>query len=162
MSMPNRTRLGWLGAIGLALVGTGTLGLLNWDTVSKNLVAALDTQAAKTQATLFRWGELMSIGSELKARYGVEPDVTYDTSTSARTLGIRFSDDQSPEHGKTEGHAREIAAFAVASTAKFEEIDAVRVLFERPSRKQYTFARNDLMRSQPQARPAMRGPTSPP
>ena len=163
MSMPNRTILGCVGVISLALVGTGTLVFLNWDTVSKNLTKALDTQAESTQATLFRWGELMSIGAELKVRYGAEPDVTYDTSTSDRTLNICFRNYQLPEQGTPEGHAREIAAFAIGRTTKFEQIDAVRVLFQNPSRKggveatdgsgSYTFARDDLMPSQPKARP---------
>ena len=36
--MPNRAIWGWLGAFGLALVGTGTLVVLKWDTVSKNVI----------------------------------------------------------------------------------------------------------------------------
>ena len=154
MSRPHRTLWAWLGVISLALVGTGTLAFLNWDTVSKNLIATLDTQAERTQATLFRWGELMSISAELKTQYGAEPDVTYDTSTSTRTLNICFRNYQLPEQVTTEGHAREIAAFAVGKTTKFEEIDAVTVLFQNPPRNSsYPFALNDLMRSQPQARP---------
>ena len=163
MSMPNRTILGCLGVISLALVGTGTLVVLNWDTVSKNLTTALDTQAERTQATLFRWGELMSIGAELKVQYGAEPDVTYDTSTRDRTLNIRFSNYQLPEQVTIEGHAREIAAFAIGKTTKFQQVDAVTVLFQNPSRKggveatdgsrSCTFALGDLIPSQPQATP---------
>jgi hypothetical protein len=154
MSMPNRTILGCLGVISLALVGTGTLVFLKRDSVSKNLIKAWDTQAERTQATLFRWGELMSISAELKVQYGAEPDVTYDTSTSDRTLDICFTNYQLPEQVTTEGHAREIASFAIGKTTKFEQIDAVRVLFQNPSGKDsYTFALDDLMPSQPQARP---------
>jgi len=163
MSMPNRTIFGCFSVISLALVGTGTLVFLNWDTVSKNLTEAWDTQGERTQATLFRWGELMSISAELKVRYGAEPDVTYDTSTSDRTLGICFRNYQLPEQVTTEGHAREIAAFAIGKTAKFDQIDAVTVLFQDPPRKggveatdesrSFTFALNDLMPSQPKARP---------
>lgn len=152
MSMRNRTILGGLGVLGLALVGTGALVFLNWDTVSRNLTKALDTQSERAQATLFRWGELMSIGAELKARYGAEPDVTYDTSTSERTLGIRFGKYQLPEQVTTDGHAREIAVFALGKTTKFEQIDAVRVEFQNPSGA-YTFALDDLMPRRPKARP---------
>jgi hypothetical protein len=163
MSMQNRTILGCLGVISLALVGTGTLVFLKRDTVVKNLIEAWDTQAERTQATLFRWGELMSISAELKVQYGAEPDVTYETSTSDRTLNICFTNYQLPEQVTTEGHAREIAAFAIGKTTKFEQIDAVKVVFQHPSRKggvegtdgtgSYTFALDDLMPSQPQATP---------
>ena len=151
MSMPNRTIFGWLGVIGLALVGTGALVLLNFDTVSKNLTEASE----KTQSALFRWGELMSIGAELKRQYGAEPDVTYDTSTSVRTLNNSFSNYQLPEQVTTEGHAREKAAFAIGKTTKFKQIDEVRVLFRvegTDGSGPYTFAVDDLMPSQPQAR----------
>ena len=154
MSMPNRTIFRRLGVISLALVGTGALFVLNFDTVSKNLTEALDTSAERTQSTLFRWGELMSISAALKRQYGAEPDVTYDTSTSVRTLNICFSNYPLPEQVTTEGHARELAVFAVGATTKFEQIDAVRVLFQNPSDGSgpYTFALDDLMPSQPQAR----------
>ena len=160
--MMNRAMV-WLGVVGLGLVGTGTLVFLTRDTVSKNLIRAWDTQAEKTQATLFRWGELMSISAELKDRYGAKPDLTYDTSTSARTLSICFSNYQLPEQATTEGHAREIAAFAIGSTTKSKQIDAVRVLFQDSPGKPgveatdglgtYTFSRDDLMPNGPQARP---------
>jgi hypothetical protein len=166
MSMPNRAIWGWLGAFSLALVGTGTLVVLKWDTVSKNVIEAYDSRAKKTEATLFRWGELMSISAELKARYGVEPDVTYDTSTSDRTLAICFTNYRLPDQVTTESHAREVASFAIGQTTKFKHIDAVRVLFQNPSRKggvevtdgsgPYTFALDDLMPTQPQARPVDR------
>jgi hypothetical protein len=152
MSIANRTILGCLAVISLALVGTGTLVFLKWDTVSKNLIEAWDTQAERTEATLFRWGELMSISAELKDQFGAESDVTYDTSTSDRTLDIRLSNYRLPEQVTVEGHAREIAAFAIGKTTKFKQIDAVRVLFQNPGMKEggsYTFALDDLMPSQP-------------
>ena len=148
MSILNRTILGGLGVISLALVGTGTLVFLNWD-----------TPAERIQATLFRWGELMSISAELKVHFGAAPDVTYDTSTSDRTLNIRFGNYQLPGQVTTEGHAREIAAFAIGKTTKSKQIDVVKVLFQDPSGKEgveatdgsrsYTFALDDLMPSQP-------------
>jgi hypothetical protein len=162
MSLVNRRFLGCLGAIGLVLLGAGALVFLNRDTIFKNLTEAWDSSARKTETTLFRWGELMSMSAELKRRYGVEPDVTYDTSTSDRTLEIRFSNSQVPDHVTTEGYAREIAAFAIGTTKKFEQIDAVRVLFQNPPREgavaatdgsgSFTFAVNDLKPSQPRAR----------
>jgi hypothetical protein len=127
------------------------------DTVFKDVIAAWDTQAEKTQATLFRWGEVLSIRAELKDRYGAEPDVTYETSTSDRTLAIRFTNYQVPDQVTTEAHAREVAAFAIGKTKKVKEIDAVKVLFQTPSMKKgvegtdgsgpYTFALDDLMPS---------------
>jgi hypothetical protein len=155
MSLSNRTIFACLGGIGLALVATSALVFSNWDTISKNLTEALDNSSEKTQATLFRWGELMSIGAELKRQYGAEPDVTYDTSTSDRTLSICFSNYHLPEQVTAEGHAREIAAFAIGKTTKFGQIDVVRVLFQNPSRQggveatagsgSFTFALHDLM-----------------
>jgi len=163
MSMRKRTILGSLGVISLALGATGALAFLNWDTISKTLIEAWDTQAERTQVTLFRWGELMSIGAELKDHFGAAPDVTYDTSTSDRTLDIRFSNLQLPEQVTAESHAREIAAFAIGKTTKFKQIDAVRVCFQDTSGKEgieatvrsesYTFALDDVMPRQPQARP---------
>jgi hypothetical protein len=163
MRMSNRTLLLCLGVISLALVAMGTLVFLKRDTVFKSLFDAWDTQAEKTQATLFRWGEVMSIRAELKDRYGAEPDVTYDTSTSDRTLAICFTNYQLPDQVTPEGHAREVAAFAIGKTTKSKEIDAVTVLFQPPSMKEgvertngsssYTFALDDLMPSQSQARP---------
>ena len=163
MSMPNRATLGWLGVVGVALVGAGTLVVLKWDTVSKNVIEAYDTQAEKTEAALFRWGELMSISAELKDRYGAEPDVTYDTSSSDRTLAICFTNYQLPEQVTTEAHARDVAAFAIGKTTKLKQLDAVRVQFRNASRKEgvegtdgsgsYTFALDELTPSQPQARP---------
>jgi len=158
MSMTKKAILGCLGVISLVLVGMGSLVVLNWDTVSKNLDEALKSQTERTQATLFRLGELMSISAELKTRYGVEPDVTYDTSTDDRILGISFSNYQLPGNVTAKGHAHEIAAFAIGKTTKFEQIDAVKVLFQTSSTKgvvkttsgseSYSFALDDLMPSQ--------------
>ena len=151
MSFPNRTILGFLGVVGLALVGTGTLVVLNWDTVSKDLAETWSTQAERTEATLFRWGELMSISAELKDRYGAEPDLTYDTSTGVRTLDIRLSNYRLPEQVTTQDHAREIAAFAIAQTTKSKQIDAVTVRFQNPpdGSRSYTFALAALTQTQP-------------
>ena len=159
MSMTNRAVLGCLGVIALVLVGIGTLVVLNWDAVSENLDETLNTQAARTQATLFRLGELMSISAELKAQYGSEPDVTYDTGTGDRILGISFSNYQLPEKVTSKGHAREIAAFAIGKTTKFEQIDAVKVLFRETTNgsESYSFALDDLMSNQPQAKPVEPG-----
>jgi hypothetical protein len=162
MSMSNRTILR-LGVISLALVAAGTLVFLNRDTVFKNLIEAWDTQAKKAQVTLFRWGEVMSISAELKDRYGAEPDVTYDTSTSERTLAIAFTNYRLPDRVTTEAHAREVASFAIGQTTKSKEVDAVRVLFRTPSSTggvegtgdadSYTFALADLVPIPPQGRP---------
>ena len=163
MSMTNRVVLGCLGVIGLVLVGIGTLVALNWDVGSKNLAEALDAQSDRTQATLFRLGEVMSISAELKAQYGAEPDVTYDTATGDRILSIAFSNYQMPGKVTTTSHAREIAACAIGKTTKFEQIDAVRVRFQTTSQKgvvettsgsgSFSFALDDLMPNQPQAKP---------
>jgi len=163
MSVTKREVLGCLGVIGLVLVGTGTFVVLNWDTVSKNLDEALDKQAGRTQTTLFRLGELMSIGAELKAQYGTEPDLAYDTGTGDRILSISFSNYPLPEEATAKGHAREIAVFAIGKTTKFEQIDAVKVLFQSSSKtgviettsgpESYSFSLDDLMPNQPQAKP---------
>ncbi len=152
MSTTNRVVLGRLGMIGLVLLGLGTLVALNWDAVSKDLGQALDAQTERTQATLFRLGELMSISAELKAEYGAEPEVAYNTGTGGRILSITFSNYQLPEEVTAKAHAREIAAFAIEKTTKFEEIDAVVVLLQ--SSGSYSFALDELMPAQPQAEPA--------
>ena len=150
--MRNRTILGWLGVAGLVLVGTGALVFLTRDTLSKRLIEAWDTQAEKTEARLFRWGELMSISSALKDQYGAEPDVTYDTSTSVRTLCIGFSNYRLPEQVTTERHAREIATFAIGKTTKLKQIDAVRVSFQNSGGSgSFTFALDDLLPNRPLA-----------
>ena len=151
MGMPKRILWGVLGVIGLALVGAGALALANWDTISKSLIATLDTQSEKTEATLFRWGELMSISAELKAHYGAEPDLTYDTSTGQRTLNIGLNDYRLPEQVTAESHAREIAVFAIGKTKKSKQIDVVTVRFQDPGSQTFSFAREELMPNQPQA-----------
>jgi hypothetical protein len=145
--------------VGLVLV-VGTLVALNWDTVSK----ALDAQTERTEATLFRLGELMSIKAELKTEYGTEPNVTYNTGDGDRILRITFSDYHLPEEPTAADHAREIAAFATAKTKKFEQIDTVEVLFQISVKKggiettsnsgSYRFALDELMPAQPQAEPS--------
>ncbi len=156
MSIPNRAVLGCLGVIGLVFVGIGTLVVLNWEVVSNNLATALDTQAEKTQTTLFRLGEVMSIRAVLKAQYGAEPDVSYDTTTSGdRILSISFSDYQLLGKVASKSHAREIAVFAIGQTTKFEQIDVVKVLFRASSTngviettsgsESYSFALEDLI-----------------
>ena len=141
MRMTRRGVAGWLGAIGLVLVGIGTLVALNWDAVSRSVGEGLDAQAERTKATLFRLGELMSISAELKREYGVEPDVTYGTETAARVLYIDFGSYQLPAGVIAEGHAGEIAAFAIGKTTKLEEIEAVEVQFESES---FSFALDEL------------------
>ena len=98
---------------------------------------------------------MVSIGAELKSRYGAEPEMTYETGTGDHILGISFGDYRLPGGVTAEGHAREIAAFAVGKTAKREQIDAVEVRFLTPSRQgileaagspePYRFALDDLM-----------------
>ena len=163
MSTTNRVVLGCLGMVGLVVIGLGTLVALNWDAVSKDFGQALDAQAERTKATLFRLGELMSISAELKTEYGTEPDVVYNTGTAGRILSITFSNHKLPEEVTAKGHAREIAAFAIGKTTKFEEIDAVRVLFKTYAKNgtteitnssgTYSFALDELMPAQPQAEP---------
>lgn len=158
MRVPMRAVLGCLGVAGLALAGMGTLVVLNWDTVSQNLAEALDTRAEKTQATLFRWGEVMSISAQLRAHYGVDPDVTYDTKTGDRILSISLDNYPLPEDVTRKEHAREIAVFAIGRTKKAKQIDVVRVLFPSSSRKDaaetnrgsesYSFALDKLTQDQ--------------
>ena len=138
--------LGCLGMIGLTLVGVGTLLALNWDAVSRNFVEALDAQSKKTKATLFRLGELMSMSAAMNAEYGSEPDMTYSTSAGVRILSITFSDYQVPKEVTAQEHAREMAAFAVGETKKFEEIDEVRVLFQTSTGhvESYSYALDEL------------------
>jgi len=163
MSTSNRVILGCLGMVGLVVVGLGTLVALNWDAVSQDFGRAVDAQTERTKATLFRLGELMSISAELKTEYGTEPDVVYDIGTAGRILSITFSNYELPQEVTAEGHAREIAAFAIGKTTKFKEIDAVRVLFQThaqngateiaDSSESYSFALDELMPARPQAEP---------
>ena len=148
MSTTRKLALGCLGVIGLVLVGMGALVAWNWDAVSRNFSETVATQSERTQTTLFRLGELMSMGVELKAQYGVEPEMAYDTVDGERILSIAFSDYSLPGMVTAEDHAREIAVFAVGKTKKFEQIDVVEVLFQKPP-ESYSFALDELMQSQP-------------
>jgi len=130
--------------VGLVLLCVGSFVALNWDTVSTNVAEALDAQTERTKVTFFRLGELMSIGVAVKDEYGVEPDMAYDVEEGGRILSVSFSDYRLPEDVTAEAHARDIAAFAVGRTKKFEEIDVVKVLFLPET---YGFDLDDLMSS---------------
>ncbi len=109
-------------------------------------------------------GELMSMTAELRARYGSEPDMAYNTHTGVRILSITFGDYQLPETVTAEIHARQIAAFAIGTTTKLQAIDEVEVLFETSAETgvagatsnsgPYSFGLEELMPAQPQAEPA--------
>jgi hypothetical protein len=141
-----RVVVGCLSIVGLVLAGVGMLVSLNWDAVSRDLAETVDVQTKRTQATLFRLGELMSISAELKSEYGAEPDVSYSTGTDGRILSITLSDYQVPKKVTAEDHAREIAAFAIGQTKKFEEIDRVDVLFRTSAGglEAFSFALDEL------------------
>lgn len=126
MSTKEQMALGCLGIAGLALVGVVAMVALNWDATRE----ALDVQGKKTQATLFRLGELASIGSELKAEFGTKPEVTYETVGDDRVLGIAFDNYPLPEDAAAESHAREIAIFALEKTTKHDQIDTIDVSFQ--------------------------------
>ena len=79
-----------LGLVGLLVVGLGTMVALNWDAVSNDFGQAVHSQTERTEATLFRLGELMSMSAELKAEYGVEPELTYETGTGSRILSLSY------------------------------------------------------------------------
>ncbi len=153
MSPRNKGVFGWLGMAALIVV-LSTLVALNWE----DLRQALGAQSEKARVTLFRWGELMSIGDDLKDRYGTEPEVTYDTGADGRILSIAFSDYRSPEEQQAAAHALEIATFAVGRTKKSDQIDVVRVLFQPPAGTgesaggsgPFSFALDDLTPAQPQ------------
>jgi hypothetical protein len=113
-----------LGMLGLTLVG-GTLVFLNRDRVA----AALDAQAERARATLFRLGEVMSISSALKAEYGLELDAGYVTSTGSRILRITCTDCDLPQETTAEAHARGIAVAAIEKTTKLDQIDTVEIVF---------------------------------
>ena len=147
MQRKKRVVVGCLSIVGLVLAGVGTLVALNWDAVSRHLGETLDVQTERTKATLFRLGELMSISADLKSEYGTEPDVTYSTGTDGRILRITFSDYQLSDEVTTKDHAREIAAFAIGKTKKFEEIDTVEVLFQTSAGglESFSFALDELI-----------------
>jgi hypothetical protein len=125
-----RVVVGCLSIVGLILAVMGALAVLNWDAVFRHLGETLDVQTERTRTTLFRLGEVMSIGAELRSEYGTEPDVTYNTSNESRVLGITLGNYQLPEEVTAKDHAREIAVFAIGRTKKFKEIDMVEVRFE--------------------------------
>ncbi len=129
MSGSNRALWYCIVATGIVLLGLSALAALNWDVVSGNLAEAFGTRAAKTRAALFRLGEVASLGAELRERYGTESDVSYDTATGDRVLRISFGDGPVPVPRADRQHAREVAAFAVSKTKKFEQIDIVEVRF---------------------------------
>ncbi len=146
---------GCLGIIGLVLAAVGALVALNWDAVSSHLRETLEVQTERTQATLFRLGEVMSISAELKSEYGTEPDVTYSTGTDGRILIVTLSDYELPVGVTAKDHALEIAAFAIGKTKKSEEIDVVEVLFQTSAGlESFSFALEELL-SAPQASPPM-------
>ena len=67
-------------------------------------------------------------------------------------MSIAFSNYRLPEEVTVQDHAREIAAFAIGTTTKFEEIDVVEVLFQNSG--PYSFVLDELMPARPQAEPA--------
>ena len=141
MSKIKRVFLVGLGVMALAGVGLGTLATLNWDTVSGDVSRVLEEQTEKAQITLFRLGELMSIGARLNEEFGSKPEMDYQTGSGRRLLRIAFTDYELPEQTIAEDHAREIAVFAVAATTKSDEIDAVSVSFPTGP---YIFALDEL------------------
>ena len=164
MQRKKRVVVGCLSIVGLVLAGVGTLVALNWDAVSRHLGETLDVQTERTKATLFRLGELMSISAELKSEYGTEPAVSYSTGTDSRILSINLSDYQLPEEVSAKDHAREIAAFAIGRTQKFEEIDKVEVLFQTSAGRleSFSFALDELMSAPPIPRNPMTRPGAAP
>ena len=126
MSTTQRVILACLGVVALVAAVLGALAAYHWDDVSD----ALEEQSERTRVSLFRLGELMSIGAELERRYGAEPDMTYQVIEGSRILRIKFNSYRLPEETTAQDHAHEIAAFAVGSTTKRDEIDVVEVLFD--------------------------------
>jgi hypothetical protein len=126
--------LGCLVLTMVALLAAGLLAVLNWETVSERFSGFVGAQAERTRATLFRLGELASIGLELKREYGVEPDMAYETGTGVRVLSIVFGDYALPAGAPAEEHARAVAAFALEQTKLHERIDTVRVVFPTSDR----------------------------
>ena len=139
MRITKRAVVGCLGVIGLALASTGTLVVVQWDAVS----TALATQSERSQTTLFRWGELVSISDELKDQYGSEPEMAYDTATGERILTISFSVCSVPTGVMVADFAREIAAVAVGETTKAAQIDTIRVRLQTGA-EFHSFALADL------------------
>ncbi len=146
MKGKKRVVAGFLGIITLVLAAVGTLVALDWDAVSSHLGEILELQTERTQTTLFRLGEVMSISAELKSEYGADPDVTYSKGTDGRILSVTLSDYELPEGVTAKDHAREIAAFAIGKTKKSEEIDVVEVLFQTSAGlESFSFALEELI-----------------
>jgi hypothetical protein len=124
LNTSKRAAVGCLGMLGLTLVG-GALLVLNRDRVA----VALDAQAERGRATLFRLGEVMSISAALKEEYGLELDAGYVTSTGSRILRITCTDCDLPEETTAEAHARGIAVATIGKTTKLDQIDSVEIVF---------------------------------
>jgi hypothetical protein len=110
----------------LVLVG-GTLLVLNRDRVA----AGLDARAEGTRATMFRMGEVMSIGAALKEEYGLKLDAGYITSTGSRILRITCTDCDLPPETAAAAYARGIAVAAIGKTTELDQIDTVEIVFRR-------------------------------
>ena len=143
-----RAVVGCLGMLGLTLVG-GALVVLNRDRVA----AALDAQAERARATLFRLGEVMSISTALKAEYGLKLDAGYVTSTGSRILRITCTDCDLPQQTTAEARARGIAVAAIGKTTKLDQIDTVEIVFRLSAEKgdaetpePYSFTLKELTR----------------
>ncbi|MDH3628711.1 MAG: hypothetical protein OEV00_13920 [Acidobacteriota bacterium] len=125
--MKARRVIGCLGFGALFVVGLGVFVAWNWDAVSTRFSQAVSAQSEKTRTTMFRVGELASIGAQLESEYGTKPEMSYDAGENGRTLGISLMDHFVPDGATPESHAREIAKFAIGQTKKADEIDAVEV-----------------------------------
>ena len=148
MNTSKLAAVGCLGMLGLTLVG-GALVFLNRDRVA----AALDAQAERARATLFRLGEVMSISSALKAEYGLKLDAGYVTSTGSRILRITCTDCDLPQETTAEAHARGIAVAAIGKTTKLDQIDTVEIVFRLSTEERgaetpepYSFTLEELTR----------------
>ena len=123
--MSSNTRLVLIGLSLIVVMATVGSVVMNWDAV----VEALDAQARRTELTLFRWGEMYSIGGEVEREYGIQPDMAYETDERGRVLSMVFRDHELPADTTAEGHARELAVFATGKTKKYEQIDVIDVRF---------------------------------
>ena len=154
MSTSKRVAVGCLGILGLTLVGS-TLLVLNRDRVA----AALDGQAGRARATLFRLGEVMSISAALKAEYDLKLDAGYVTSTGSRILRITCTDCGIPRETTPEAFALGIAVAAIGETNKLDQIDTVEIVFRISSEESgadipgpYSFTLEELTRTRPTSR----------
>ncbi len=110
LNTSKRAAVGCLGILGLTLIG-GALLVLNRDRVA----AALDAQAERARATLFR--------------YSLTLDAGYVTSTGSRILRITCTDCGLPQETTAEAHTRGIAVAAIGKTTKLDQIDTVEIVF---------------------------------